>query len=486
MKKFIKSLWGKIVLFTVINLSLIILAVSAVGIYLMTDFGHYNFYVHNENEISTSIMSDALRSDAYTVLWDEFKENIISPGREYCEYLIRDENGNELARTDKYDPDAAYCHTLKYGILKDESGTVTDVFYSVLYNDDYNIGEVIYREDKAVYYSVSIYPHEGTPLYREMETLDILVDIGYSLRYAVFFITLASLILIAVSFVGLMYASGRRSGSDGIFPGPLFKVPFDLLLALCLFAAIFAVLIIDSLGSMLNDVLIIALICFFCLIGVNILLGLCMSAATRIKLHTFIKNTVIFKVLKLIWFILRTIWKGVKKVSGFIFALLRDIPLIWKTAITVVILSIFEISVAGGTYPDHEDFIAFWIIEKIILVPIILYIAVSLRRLQKSGEALAKGDLRHHTDTKGMIWDLKKHGENPNSISDGISIAVEERLKSERMKTELITNVSHDIKTPLTSIINYASLIGSENCGDPKINEYSEVLVRQSEKLKRL
>lgn len=53
-------------------------------------------------------------------------------------------------------------------------------------------------------------------------------------------------------------------------------------------------------------------------------------------------------------------------------------------------------------------------------------------------------------------------------------------------KTELITNVSHDIKTPLTSIINYATLIGEEPCDNPKITEYSEVLVRQSEKLKRL
>ena len=59
-------------------------------------------------------------------------------------------------------------------------------------------------------------------------------------------------------------------------------------------------------------------------------------------------------------------------------------------------------------------------------------------------------------------------------------------MKSERMKTELITNVSHDIKTPLTSIINYADLIGREECDNPKIHEYAEVLHRQSERMKRL
>jgi signal transduction histidine kinase len=64
--------------------------------------------------------------------------------------------------------------------------------------------------------------------------------------------------------------------------------------------------------------------------------------------------------------------------------------------------------------------------------------------------------------------------------------AVAEKMKSERMKTELITNVSHDIKTPLTSIINYADLIGKERTDNDNIKEYTEVLLRQSERLKRL
>ena len=85
-----------------------------------------------------------------------------------------------------------------------------------------------------------------------------------------------------------------------------------------------------------------------------------------------------------------------------------------------------------------------------------------------------------------MPSNLKKHGENLNSIAGGMAIAVEQKLKSERMKTELITNVSHDLKTPLTSLINYADLIGKEPCDNAKIKEYSEVLLRQSERLKRL
>ena len=125
------------------------------------------------------------------------------------------------------------------------------------------------------------------------------------------------------------------------------------------------------------------------------------------------------------------------------------------------------------------------------------------KELQEGSEALADGDLNYKLDTSHMVLSFKEHGENLNSIGEGISAAVEQRMKSEHLKTELITNVSHDIKTPLTSIINYADLIGKEVSGDAKdtgdgagtetaqereqhISEYAEVLLRQSQKLKKL
>ena len=115
-----------------------------------------------------------------------------------------------------------------------------------------------------------------------------------------------------------------------------------------------------------------------------------------------------------------------------------------------------------------------------------MWIALNLRRLQEGGKALAGGNLSYHIDTERMLPEFKDHGENLNNIAKGMAIAVEDRLKSERMKTELITNVSHDIKTPLTSIISYADLISKEKSTTKKVKEYSDVLVRQSERLKRL
>ena len=109
-----------------------------------------------------------------------------------------------------------------------------------------------------------------------------------------------------------------------------------------------------------------------------------------------------------------------------------------------------------------------------------------LIRLKKGAREIAEGKLDYKVDTKYLILDLKDHGEDLNRIRDGMNIAVDERLKSERMKTELITNVSHDIKTPLTSIINYSDLICREECENENIKEYASVLHNQSERMKRL
>ena len=110
---------------------------------------------------------------------------------------------------------------------------------------------------------------------------------------------------------------------------------------------------------------------------------------------------------------------------------------------------------------------------------------MQLRRLQKGGAALAAGDFETKIPTKHMYWDFKRHAENLNSVGEGMSLAVEKQLKSERLKTELITNVSHDIKTPLTSIINYVDLLQREHTPEQE-KEYLDVLKRQSFKLKKL
>jgi signal transduction histidine kinase len=85
-----------------------------------------------------------------------------------------------------------------------------------------------------------------------------------------------------------------------------------------------------------------------------------------------------------------------------------------------------------------------------------------------------------------MVGDFKAQADDLMHIRDGLSRAVDERMKSERLRTELITNVSHDIKTPLTSIINYVDLLSREELPEGNATEYVEVLQRQSSRLNKL
>lgn len=127
-----------------------------------------------------------------------------------------------------------------------------------------------------------------------------------------------------------------------------------------------------------------------------------------------------------------------------------------------------------------------WIIIKLIGLAVFYLILIQLKRLQNGGKCLAEGNLHIKLNTKKMFWEFKKHGDYLNQIGNGMSIALEERLRSERFKTELITNVSHDIKTPLTSIINYVDLLQKEDITPESQKEYISVLERQSARLKKL
>ena len=133
-----------------------------------------------------------------------------------------------------------------------------------------------------------------------------------------------------------------------------------------------------------------------------------------------------------------------------------------------------------------EALTVIWFLEKVVLIPVVLYFALVNGKLAEGSRKLADGNLDYQVDTGKMFGNLKEQGENLNRIGEGLNAALEDRMKSERLKTELITNVSHDIKTPLTSIINYADLIVEEPTENEKITEYAEVLKRQSARLKKL
>jgi len=279
-------------------------------------------------------------------------------------------------------------------------------------------------------------------------------------------------------------AVGHKKGKDGLHISGFNRIPLDLLICLYAVAFIGAAVLTDWTGlldnwgypSAVSHILVIAL---FCGIAETALLTLFSSIAVRIKANVFWQNTVI-------WYVLKLLWKASCTVGRALRSAYRSLPMLWKTILVllgfaVIGIILFALAVSG----TWEFVLIFSILLFGCFAVWVCMISLQLQKLRTAGRRLAAGDLEYKTDTKRLFWDFRRHAENLNSISNVLGTAVEQRMRSERMKTELITNVSHDIKTPLTSIINYVDLLKKPHT-EKEQAEYLDVLDRQSRRMKKL
>jgi len=290
----------------------------------------------------------------------------------------------------------------------------------------------------------------------------------YSLRYTLIAVAALSLAAAVILFAVLMHFAGRRPGDDIIHTSALTGFPFDLevFLYLCLVGTVFA--LISEISCRYDSIIIISVVLGY-LVCAAFGLWLAMGFAAKVKLHALGRGLLVTRA-----------FRTVKE-------LLAALPLVWRTGVIAAAAALLEWLLCSCAFRVVNHFAVFLLIAlHICIACTAIYLALILRRLQKAGEAISAGDFEYKTDTKGLWWEFGKHAETLNAVSGTVSKAVAESLKSERMKTELITNVSHDIKTPLTSIINYSSMIAEKTAEDDELHEHSEVLIRQSDKLRRL
>ena len=206
-----------------------------------------------------------------------------------------------------------------------------------------------------------------------------------------------------------------------------------------------------------------------------VLLFLCAFAAQG-KAGTVLRSALIARIARFLWRIVRSLFLGLWRIA-------RNLPLLWKTALVMAGVFFLEMLFVLAGYGSVDGI---FVIMKAVELLAALYIALNLRTLQKGGEKLARGDFSSPIDTKYLIGDFKRYGQELNDVQSGLEQAVQEQMKAEHLKTELITNVSHDIKTPLTSIVNYVDLLKKEDIPSPEAREYIAVLDRQSHRLKKL
>lgn len=274
-------------------------------------------------------------------------------------------------------------------------------------------------------------------------------------------------------FVFLLCSAAHRSGTEDCVLLRQDKMPYDLYLpsAILLGTGLCAMLV-ECVAYELNTVkAVAAALIMACLAGV--FMALCMTTAARIKTGTLFKNTLIYR-----------LCTGVGMGAS---SMLSSISGAWRFSLAFAGYLLIN-ALLSYRFFTRGGFLAFLLLIAVngAALYFLLNMIRQMRTLSAAGQAMANGDLSYCVDTSGMKREFREHGENLNSIGRGMAIAVNERMKSERFKTELITNVSHDLKTPLTSIVTYIDLLQKEDIQDEKAKEYIDTIARQSKKLKKL
>lgn len=483
-KKLTESTAAKVTAFLLL---VVMTAVTAGGVLGAAFLYSTDVYTTSETAFKQSMFEGIAWGDGRSILldvtWDgENRAAHLEEADRYCaerniaSAVVYDKAGTEIWRSGaNTDADSPWQFSFSYDwVMPDTSGDTEPVEE-----------EMLLAEENA--YTVRIVLDSAFPMDDDYALANRVADLAYALRHWVYAIIAVAALIVLVCFIFLLCAAGHHPDADGVRSGWGTKIPLDLLTAavsLVLFLGI--QMVVEANFGGIGVVLVVVL-------GPAILAGVftgwCMSLALRIKLGGWWRNTVIYVALRWAWKVLKKLGGGLRAAGRGLAGLLGGVPLVGKTVLIFLGLCILEglgILVSLGFFWSWGVLAFLWVLEKLLLFLAVLAVALMCRKLLLGGRALAAGDLAYQVDTSRMVLDFKSHGEDLNHIAQGMAAAVDQRMRSERMKTELITNVSHDIKTPLTSIINYADLIGKEPRDSEKIPEYAAVLTRQSERLKRL
>ena len=503
MNKLKGSLAAKIVAIALLAASCLALVGAVAGIAWLDGMGAYR---GGKDEVRETLLDNSLENRLYSLTNDlrALPVNIVYTHAD-VRFELLDKNWQVLAGNLAEDEE----------ILREMSYPVNGFYQGMYFQSEYEplvTGESLNRTSEADYYEEygpmdepSPLPTpsprpvnadeqkkpEGTLVYfvrlcwtdrceqrawgTELQVLEML----HPWRYELIAAAVASFILAVLLFVLLMAAAGHHDASGEVKAGFVEKIPADLLWLIgfggvCLLAVV--------IGNFFNGNYLVASLVTtaLCLLGAGLLALLClMSTAVRLKLGTFLESC-------LVWRFLRWCWKWIKAAFRACGKLLHGLPLVWKWIPVFIVLLIADFLLTFNFRRDGDMLVFVKLMQWALLAAAILYLALAFQRLRKGAKAIAQGGENVIVDEKYLIGDLKDHAEDLNHIRDGLSRAVDERMKSERLRTELITNVSHDIKTPLTSIVNYVDLLSREELNNEKAEEYIEVLQRQSARLKKL
>ena len=328
-----------------------------------------------------------------------------------------------------------------------------------------------------------------------------MIKLLYTFRYVFLWVFGGGLLLFIGCVLFLCFASGKKYPADTPTPRGLNRIPLDIYLAVVVFGCIgLACLFIEAIEAALfvendftqlfkNHLLILAGVCL--LVAALLIVGLLYALAAQAKGKNFYwwRNSIVGRIFALLWRGIRWIFRGIRWCFRGIGKLFGLLPLIWQwlaTAAAMVIVPGICLLLAAASHSFGRAFWAMATAGAIFAdIGLVCYGAYAFGVLLRHAKRLSQGQLHTRIDTKYLYGPFYDFAQELNALADVAVTAAKKQMHSERMKTELITNVSHDIKTPLTSIINYVDILQSTE--DPQQRQqYLQVLARQSQQMKRL
>jgi len=296
-----------------------------------------------------------------------------------------------------------------------------------------------------------------------------------------------SMILMLLMLVYLFYAAGRKCGVSEVALNRIDRIYIDVHMLLVLIAAAISLATVAVIVNISDMEDFIKMVIIFIVLSIDFFIGLSflLSLTRQIKARNLRKNILIIK----IYYRMKKIIKLC--LNGKVFKAWILLLLVAYTFINIVVYVIVfryadyayngfydgAIHIVLGTFLLALDGFVFYQTAKALR---------SLSVIMEGTKIISNGDMDYSFDVNNMSVVFAAFAENIQTIYGGMKEAVDEAIKGERMKTDLITNVSHDLKTPLTSIINYVDLLKREDVKNQKANEYIGILDEKSARLKVL
>lgn len=385
-------------------------------------------------------------------------------------FYIESENGDTILSNDSIPEDFCFKEQTPFSVYIEGTGTVNGTIHLFVRSEN------------------SMHVHDGYRLALKM------IDFAHSVKYLVFVILFILIFLCAFLLGWLMSNIGTKPDTKAgkAYIHFIDRIPFDLLtlIAISLIGFVLVMILLTSAADIKENSIVLWNVVILILTFVNsfILLVYCLTLAARIKLGHILQNTLIYRLIS------KIMKRGSSEDKGSL-----KVPILGKTIISIGSVMILELvsifyfvfkykTCSSGRLEDFKFlYFAFaQLIVLFVLAALYFMIVLNLNRVRESGKRIAEGDFDSVADSHIMFGDFKAINEDLISIKDDMISALEEKNKSQEMRNELITNISHDIKTPLTSIINYTDIISSGKCSQEDVKSYAEIISKQSAKLSDL